>query len=141
MSRIFYDHLIDLDKVESRIKKIAKTEEERHELYHLIDDIVHHRVLGSIFKELPEGDHKEFVKELKARPHDKKLITYLQDKVVHDVEEFIMTEIHSLAKELLQVIADSTKPRARKAACRSLEPRLSSQRARSSATGPVINLL
>ncbi len=111
MSRIFYDHLIDLGHVEARIKRIAKSADERDELYHLIDDIVHHRVLGCIFDALPESEHKAFVAELKKRPHDLSLISYLQTRVAHDIEEFIRREVHLLAEELLGLISESTLPR------------------------------
>lgn len=109
MSKIFYDHLVDLEHIETRIKKIAKTAGEREELYKLIDDIVNHRVLGSIFRELPEKHHKEFVGELKKRPHDIRLLKYIQERVTRDVKEFIKYEIHSLSTELLQIISDSTR--------------------------------
>jgi iron only hydrogenase large subunit-like protein len=111
MSKIFYDHLIDLGSVEKRVKRIAKTSDEREELYHLIDDIVHHRVLGCIFENLSESEHKNFVSEFKKRPHDKNLISYLQERVRVDIEEFIRMEIHALATELLQLVTDSTKPK------------------------------
>lgn len=111
MSKVFFDHLVDFGKIEKRIKKIAQTQEEREELYHLIDDILHHRVLGCIFEELPEKDHKEFVSKLKSHPHDKGLLDYLQGKISRDIREFLKFEIHSLATELLELIASSTKPK------------------------------
>jgi hypothetical protein len=110
MSSIFYDHLIALDDVERKIKKIARTHDEKEELYGLIDEIVHHRVLGSILSRLPESHHKEFLDRLSRAPYDENLLAYLGERIADDVEEFIKQEIHSLSVELLLLIEEKTKP-------------------------------
>jgi len=115
MSKVFYDHLVDLDKVEKKIKKIAKTNEEREELYNLVDEIMHHRVLGCVLDRLPRGHHEEFLEEFVKRPHDANLMHYLKDKIADDVEDFLKEEIHTLAMELLAIVAEKTKPEVKKA--------------------------
>ncbi len=107
---IFYDHLIAMSDVERKIKKIARTREEKEELYSLIDEIVHHRVLGSILSRLPESHHKEFLDHLARAPHDTNLLVYLGERISEDVEEFIKHEIHTLSVELLLLIEDKTAP-------------------------------
>ena len=39
MSKLFFDHLIKLDEVEVEIKKVTKTQEEREELWQIVDEI------------------------------------------------------------------------------------------------------
>lgn len=104
MSKIFYDHLIDLSHVEKEIKKHVKDPAEREELYHLIDEIVHHRVVGCILDKLPETHHKEFLTRFSTKPHDTNILKYLSDKVAVDVEYFIREETVMLGTELLQLI-------------------------------------
>src|SRR3990172_26276 len=108
MSKVFYDHLVDFEKIEKKIKKIAKTSEEREELYNLVDEIMHHRVMGCILDRLPKRHHEEFLKEFVKRPHDSDLLHYLKDKILDDVEAFLKIEIHNLAMELLAIIAEKT---------------------------------
>ena len=101
MSKIFYDDLIDLSKVERKIRKIAKTEEERSELWKVVDEIVHHRVMGCILGKLPGKDHGEFLEKFHERPHDEGLFDYLKDKAKEDIKFFIKEEAIKLGFELL----------------------------------------
>jgi hypothetical protein len=112
MSKIFYDHLIDLEKVEKHIKKVAKTPEEKEEFYRLIDEIVHHKVLGCILEKLPNEHHEEFLTKLADRPHDEDLLQYLKTRVSVDIEDFIKQEIHLLAVELLLILEEKSRPSA-----------------------------
>jgi len=109
MTKIFYDKLTNLKKVEKKIKKVARTPEEREELYQLVDDILHHRVLGKILEKLPESHHSEFLDEFKKKPHDESLFEFLGKRIEGDVKEFIKSEIHALAVELLLIIEEKTK--------------------------------
>ncbi len=110
MSKIFYDHLIDLTEVEKKIKKIAKTPEEREEIYHLVDEIIHHRVIGCILDELPQKNHQEFLCEFCKQPHDEGLLAYLGEHIGHDIREFIKKQIHMLTLELLDYMEKQTRP-------------------------------
>lgn len=104
MSKIFYDHLIDLSEVEKEIKKNIKDPEERAEIYQLVDEIIHHRIVGCILDQLPEVHHKEFLTQLSERPHDENIFLYLKDKISQDVQDFIRREMYNLGSELLQLI-------------------------------------
>ncbi|MBI2103468.1 hypothetical protein HYT59_00520 [Candidatus Woesebacteria bacterium] len=102
MSSIFYDHLISLDEVEKLIKESVEAPEEREELWQLIDEIIHHKVLGCIFDHLPKEHHAEFLEKIHKFPHDHKLISYLNNKITQNIEEIIKQEIGNLTYELLQ---------------------------------------
>jgi hypothetical protein len=104
MSKIFYDHLISLEKVEVFIKDIAKTHEEKHELWQIVDEIVHHKVLGCILDHLPHKHHQEFLQRFHSCPYDEGLVHYLNKKVGKNIEEIIRQEIGNLAYELLEEI-------------------------------------
>lgn len=111
MSKVFYDDLINLDDVEKRIKKNVKDKESREEIYQLIDEIIHHRVLGCILDRLPKQHHKEFINHISVRPHDKGILNFLGERVAEDVVEFIQDEIHSLSGELLEIVHEASAPK------------------------------
>ncbi len=104
MSHIFYDHLIVLDDLEKEIKNVAETPEEKEELWKIVDETIHHRVLGCILDQLPKESHTEFLEKFHKAPYDENLMGYLKAKVGENIEEVIKQEIGSLAYELLNEI-------------------------------------
>lgn len=101
MSKIFYDHLIALDDIDKEIKTVAETPEERYELWQIVDETIHHRVLGCILDNLPKAHHEEFLYRFHEAPYDEGLMGYLKEKIGENVEELIREEIGNLAFELL----------------------------------------
>ena len=107
MSKIFYDYLITLNDVDTEIKNISQTEEEKEELWKLVDDIVHHRVMLRILDNLPLEHHVEFLDNFHKAPHHESHIGYLNQRlesVEENIEDHIKTEIQQLEKELLHEI-------------------------------------
>jgi hypothetical protein len=102
MSKIFYDHLIILEEVEVELNNLGLEHEEKEELQHLIDEMVHHRVLNRVLKVLPREHHENFLKEFQQRPHDEALIDYIDEKIDESVEKHIKEEIDALKEELLE---------------------------------------
>lgn len=109
MSKIFYDDLIAFDEIEKQIKSVAKTSEERDELWQIVDELVHHKVLGCILDKLPRENHEEFLHRFHEAPHDEALMDYLKEKIGKNAEELIRQEIGNLAFEILQEIKNSKK--------------------------------
>ena len=104
MSKIFYDHLVILEEVDTEIKSIAEFPEEKEELWKLVDEIVHHRVMISILDKLPIEHHEEFLTRFHEAPHHDSHIDFLNDKLEENIENIIKKEIKSLEVELLQEI-------------------------------------
>ena len=104
MSKVFYDKLIVLEEIEMEIKKVAKTKEEKEELWAIVDETIHHRVIGKVLEKLPKESHQEFLEMFHLSPHDENILTYLQEKIGENVEEIIKQEIGDLAYELLKEI-------------------------------------
>lgn len=109
MSKLFYDHLTKLRKVEKEIKKIAESEEEKYELWRIVDEIIHHRILGCIFDNLPKKDHKSFLEKFKSFPYDEKLLNFLSDKIKKDVPLLIKYEAKKIEHEILEYFMDVKK--------------------------------
>jgi hypothetical protein len=104
MSHLFFDHLVDLKEVEKKIKTVAQTPEEKEELWQIVDELVHHQVLGCIFDHLPQEHHEEFLELFHAKPFDGNLLEFLKNKIKDDIETLIRTEIQNLQTEILEEI-------------------------------------
>jgi len=100
MSIIFYDHLVVIKNLDKKIKKHTSSNEEMQELWFYIEELIHHRVLGCCLDNLPKKHHQEFLEKFHKGPHDKELLSYLNQKIGKDVEKLIKTEIKKLSNEL-----------------------------------------
>lgn len=109
MSKLFFDHLIVLEEVDSEIKNVAETKEERDELWGLVDEMVQHRVMDTILDKLHHSHHEEFLEKFHKAPHDESLIDYLKIKIGENVEELIKNEIGALAFDLLDDLREKKK--------------------------------
>lgn len=107
MSKIFYDHLIVLEEVDRQIKDNVETSEEKEELWQVVDEIIHHRVLGCVLDHLPGEYHEEFLGKFHEAPHDESLLDYLNEKIKENIEELIKQEIGGLASEILKELKAS----------------------------------
>src|SRR5689334_22775888 len=105
MSKLFFDHLIILDKVELEIKKASSSKEEKEELWSLVDEIVNHRAIEKILDKLPKDSHGEFLDLFHKAPHNEDLlIGYLKQKIGENVEEILKAEFGDIASEILTEI-------------------------------------
>ena len=104
MSKIFWDKIIVFDEVEAEIKKVAKTPEEKEELWREVDEIIHHKLMGCVLEKLPEKNHHEFLEKFEKAPQDEGLFKFLTEKVGEDIEDFLKLEMGKLKTELLQLI-------------------------------------
>ncbi len=104
MSKLYYDRLIAFEEVEAEIKKVAKTPEEKEELWREIDEIIHHKLMGCVLEKLPKSYHHEFLEKFEKAPKDEGLFKFLTEKVGEDIEDFLKLEMEKLKTELLQLI-------------------------------------
>ena len=104
MSKIFYDHLIIFEKLDSLIKESCETCEEKEELWNLIDEIIHHRVLGCVLDKLAEEYHYEFLTKYHSFPFDDDLFSFADQLVEDNLEKVISREIEDLEKEIIEEI-------------------------------------
>lgn len=105
MSLVFYDHLLDFSDLEKAIKKHVDDPKDREELFEIIDQITHHRVVGSILDRLPAVHHDEFLARVSQKPHDQSIFSYLTERIAEDVTTFIRHEVYVLGRELLLLVA------------------------------------
>lgn len=101
MSKLFFDHLVSLEEIEVVVKNSVSSREEAEELEKLVDELVHHRVLGCVLDKLPRQHHEEFLDLFHQSPHDEKIFDYLERRIGKSIEEEISKEVKLLEKELL----------------------------------------
>ena len=104
MSKLFFDDWLDLGKLEREIKRVARTYDEKTELWRIVDEIIHHKVIGCVLDHLPSKHHKEFVKKYLDTPHDEKLGDYLQDKIQKDVKVLVREVVALAVTEIINEI-------------------------------------
>lgn len=109
MSRLFYDHLIELTQIDLIIKKSVTSKEEQEELWHLVDDMVHNKVMHVLLDALSREDHEEFLEEFSKAPHDEAHIHYLKDRTGKDIEELIQKELALMEEELVRELLATSK--------------------------------
>lgn len=109
MSKIFYDKYIVLEEIEVELDKLEMDHEERQELEHLIDEMIHHRVMDRLLTHLPRHHHAEFLDRFDRRPYDEALVRYLDQRIEKSVKEHIEEEIEKLKKEILEDLKLSSK--------------------------------
>lgn len=107
MAHIFYDIHIHLEEIEIELDKLGLSHEEREDLEHLIEEMVHHRVLDRILTHLPRQHHAEFLDRFHRAPYDEGLIKYLDERIEKSVEEHVKEEMEILKKEILSDIQAS----------------------------------
>jgi len=105
MSKLFFDNLFDLDKVETEIKKAFTTKEEREESELLVDDLIHAKVLDKILERLPKNSHIEFLELYHKCPYDEEIIfAYLEGKTGKDIKETLKKELKNIDSDILKEI-------------------------------------
>lgn len=107
MSKIFYDVHIHLEEIEIELDKLGIEHEEKQEMEHLIEEMVHHRVLDRLLTHLPRQHHAEFLDRFHKTPYDEKLLSWLDARIEKSVEEHVKDEMEKLKKEILQDIRSS----------------------------------
>lgn len=101
MAKVFLDHLIEIDEVIALIDSHNLDPEEREELVHLVDEIVHHQVLNLILNHLPKEHHQEFISRLHSDPSSKTHLEFIKTKVTVDIESEIKSHASRLKKDLI----------------------------------------
>ena len=107
MSKVFYDHIIILEEVEVEINNSVESEEERHELWQIVDEIVHNRVLEFLLDKLDCEHHDHFLEQFHEKPHEESLLDYLNERIEGEIEELIGQELESLSSEILRGLKTS----------------------------------
>lgn len=110
MSKLFFDDLINLKAIDDHIKKIAKSPDEKLEMWDLVDQIVHHKIMDTVLENLPTHHHEEFLDIYHQNPHNEILVfEYLHKKTGEDYKKIIKDRVKQLEIELKEIFEISKK--------------------------------
>lgn len=109
MSKIFYDHLINIEEITIELDQNEISIEERSEFISIIDETLHHHVLDIILSNLPFEHHENFLIKFHKAPHDPDLLIYLRQVSGIDIEEKIKSKTNAVKKDILSEIKKSMK--------------------------------
>jgi len=106
MSKIFYDKYLSSPPVLERLLKKEFKADEREEIALIIDEIIHHKILGCILDMLPKKTHKKFLKLFTSNPFDERLINFLNEKTGAKIELIIKRNSKKIFDEILTEISN-----------------------------------
>lgn len=106
---MFYDHLIGLEEISLNLKKYNLQREEYDELIAIAGETLHHHVLNIILTHLPKEKHEIFLETFYITPHDPKLMDFLKNEGLIEIEEKISTGIKKIRTEILNEIVRAVK--------------------------------
>lgn len=109
MSRIFYDHLLIASDLRRDIDSLVETYEEKEEIWGLVDELIHQRIMALILENLHERYHREFLEKFYEAPYHENNMTYLVGKVA-DMEQFIHQEISAIFREIKELLLSQGGP-------------------------------
>ena len=99
--KLFYSHLVDLEPLVKELELVSMQPDEREEIFELVDDIIHHRVLDSLLEILPEEDHEIFLERFTNTPANPEILEFLKEKAKSDPEVAILTVTEVVKREVL----------------------------------------
>jgi len=109
MSRLFYDHLIEIKSIRFHIDRLSESYEEKTDIWNLIDEYVNNRILCLILDELEDEYHDEFLNMFLDRPYDGDIVTYLNERLRTPLESIIESNLPYMTSELMEVLEINVK--------------------------------
>lgn len=104
--KYFYSHIIEIESITASLDEVEFTAEQKIHLAFLIDSMIHHTVLDTIFYHLPQEHHAYFVERLKINPEDKAIMDFLISKL-DNIESQIKESVEEVKKDLHKDIKES----------------------------------
>lgn len=104
MANVFYDHLIDWQKIDSALISMDLSKEERLEVLELLEESLHTEVLIVICTHIPKERHEEFIEKFHEAPHHPSHLTYLQTHGTADIEAQIRLRTLEVIEEFLELL-------------------------------------
>jgi len=101
MSKLFYDHLIIIEEVVAVLDEHKVDAKEKAKILDLVDTIIQHEILDTIFTYLPKEKHEEFLKMFHATPDNATLLSYLNDHAAVNVELAILDRANKTKRKVL----------------------------------------
>lgn len=109
MSKIFFDHYVEIEDIKIFIDEVAQTHEEKEDLWNLVDEYINHKIISSILTKLDDQSQEEFLKMFFDKPYDSGIISYLDSKLGVAVGDVINLKIEEIKNDLKGIFEISEK--------------------------------
>jgi hypothetical protein len=107
MTKIFYDHLILFEEIKIELDKHDLTLSEKRDMIRIIDETFHQEIVETILDNLPVEHHKHFLDQFIRAPHEKRILEFLKEYSVTDIEEEIRKKAAKVRKEISHEIRNA----------------------------------
>jgi|SRR5581483_8348827 len=95
--------LTRLEKLEKIIKQSSANSDEKEELWTVVQEIVHHRIIGCILDNLDKSHHEAFMsKYLDKKNIDEEIISFLEEKEGKEITHKLHNTIQEIEEEILK---------------------------------------
>lgn len=101
MSHVFYDHLVDWQRLDDAVRGLAIEPEERHQLMEHAEHLIHTEVIMIFVSHLPADKHDEFITRFHSSPHDSTHLHFVVSHTTSDVESAVRQRTTQLIDEIL----------------------------------------
>lgn len=97
-------NLVSLKKIEKLIKDSSSSCEEREELWKIVEEIVHHRIMGCILDDLDRKHHDEFLSKIQDKKFNSEVIAFLEEKSNKQITTKIQKTLQEIETEIIKEI-------------------------------------
>ena len=104
MAQVFYDHLIDWERLDRELLFLELSSDERLELLELAEESIHSGILLLICEQLSRDKHEEFIERFHSAPHELRHIIYLREHGLDDIERSIRLRSLEVIEEMVETI-------------------------------------
>lgn len=101
MATVFYDHMIDWQKLIDELDRLEIGGEERQEILEHSEHVIHTEVLLVFAAHLPNDHHHEFLERFAAAPHDMSHLEFLAAHGSGDVSQKVKKRTEEVIAEII----------------------------------------
>ena len=101
MATLFYDHLIDWQRLEDAFARLELEPEERAELWEHAEHTLHTEVIMVFVSHLPKEKHEEFITRFHAAPFDSSHLHFVVSHTTSDVDSAVKERANAVINEML----------------------------------------
>lgn len=106
MATLFYDHLINWQRLHDALNELGIDGEERLEIMEDIEHTVHTEVLMVFVTHLPAETHQEFIERFHAAPFDESHLHFLTTHSTADIQRIVTERTDQLLTEIIAELSE-----------------------------------
>lgn len=104
MTQLFYDRFLDLEVIDTQVKKLPLSHSEKHEIIKIIDHLISYEFLAVIFKHLDQKHHSYFLELFLKTPHSEIVLKYLRQNSKTQIESQLKKQGEKMTADILKLL-------------------------------------